>query len=294
MPNISVHLYHPSLLDLQQTTNYSFPTTVSIHSLTPIPLTMYAKIALFLASAAIAQAQTADQLAELNVIMADVKDHLSDYMGLATSGTISISDLPAGVMPLAMAVQSATDDSYTTLYSNVDFAAVDTFLTKLPWYSSRLQPALESAKGADAATSAAESSAASSAAVESSAASSAAASSSKITSAPSAEATGATTATAYSFHNTTVTVCEATSCHVTYVTETVCNHPEICSHTVTETVCTHPEVCGYKNGTTAAGNNGNNGAGKTTAGVSQQTANGAAKAFMGLGAGAVAAAALLL
>ena len=263
---------------------------------------MYAKIALFLASAAMATAQTADQLAELNVIMADVKDHLSDYMALATSGTISIADLPAGVMPLAMAVQSATDDSYTTLYSNVDFAAVDTFLTKLPWYSSRLEPALESAKAAAGATSAAESSAAATSAAESSPAAetSAAAETSKITSAPASDATGATTATAYSFHNTTVTVCEATSCHVTYVTETVCNHPEICSHTVTETVCTHPEVCGYKNGTatgykngTSSGSNGN-GAGKTTAGVHQQTANGAVKAVAGLGAGALAAAALLL
>ncbi|SMN19987.1 similar to Saccharomyces cerevisiae YER011W TIR1 Cell wall mannoprotein of the Srp1p/Tip1p family of serine-alanine-rich proteins [Maudiozyma saulgeensis] len=255
---------------------------------------MYAKTLLFLAAAALANAQTAAQIAELNVIIADVKDNMADYTSLATSGSLSLSDLPTGIMPLAMAVQTATDDSYTTLYSNVDFDAVATFLTKLPWYSSRLEAAIESATaavGGDETTSTA-----------------VAAATSSITSVvdSSAAVTGtAATETAYSFRNTTVTVCEATSCHVTYVTETVCNHPEICqakttipATTVTETICTHPEVCGYKNGTqtsaTGYKNGTSNGAGKTTAGLQQQTANGAVKAVAGLGAGALAAAALLL
>ncbi|CAB4254069.1 similar to Saccharomyces cerevisiae YER011W TIR1 Cell wall mannoprotein of the Srp1p/Tip1p family of serine-alanine-rich proteins [Maudiozyma barnettii] len=268
---------------------------------------MYAKTLLFLAAAALAQAQTASQIAELNVIIADVKNNMGDYTSLATSGSLSLSDLPAGIMPLAMAVQTATDDSYTTLYSNVDFDAVSTFLTKLPWYSSRLEGAIESATAGAAGddsktTSTALDQATSSVAAASSAASSVSAS--LITAAVSSDVSGAAaTETAYSFRNTTVTVCEATSCHVTYVTETVCNHPEICqakttvpATTVTETICTHPEICGYKNGTqTSAAKNGtNNGAGKTTAGLQQQTANGAVKAVAGLGAGALAAAALLL
>lgn len=271
---------------------------------------MYAKTLLFVAAAALAKAQSAAEIAEINVIINDVKANMGDYTSLATSGTISLSDLPAGIMPLAMAVQTATDDSYTTLYSNVDMAAVSTFLTKLPWYSSRLEGAIESATaaaGGDATTSTAAAAASTS---EAAAAASSNPATSLITSAVTS-ATGAAsgadaTETAYSFRNTTVTVCEATSCHVTYVTETVCNHPEICqakttipAATVTETICTHPEICGYKNGTKTASagshNNGtNNGAGKTTAGVHQQTANGAVKAVAGLGAGALAAAALLL
>ena len=260
---------------------------------------MYAKTLLFVAAAALAKAQSAAEIAEINVIINDVKANMAEYTTLATSGKLSLSDLPAGIMPLAMAVQSATDDSYTTLYSNVDMAAVSTFLTKLPWYSSRLEGAIESATAAagGAATSAATSAAASSNPATSLI-------TSAVTSATDIASGADATETAYSFRNTTVTVCEATSCHVTYVTETVCNHPEICqakttipAATVTETICTHPEICGYKNGTqtTAAHNNGtNNGAGKTTAGVHQQTANGAVKAVAGLGAGALAAAALLL
>mgnify|MGYP003365840159 FL=1 len=265
---------------------------------------MYAKTLLFVAAAALAKAQTAAEIAEINVIINDVKANMAQYTSLATSGQLSLSDLPAGIMPLAMAVQTATDDSYTTLYSNVDMAAVSTFLTKLPWYSSRLEAAIESATaavGGDATTS-------STPAAATSDATSAATSliTSAVTSATDIASGADATETAYSFRNTTVTVCEATSCHVTYVTETVCNHPEICqakttipAATVTETICTHPEICGYKNGTqtTAAGsyNNGtSNGAGKTTAGVNQQTANGAVKAVAGLGAGALAAAALLL
>lgn len=107
---------------------------------------MYSKIVFAVAATAVlVNAQTASQLAELNAIVDDVKSHLSDYMGLISSGAISISDLPAGVMPVVLAVQTATDDSYTSLYKDVDVAALGPFLSKLPWYSSRLQPELDAA-----------------------------------------------------------------------------------------------------------------------------------------------------
>ena len=108
---------------------------------------MYSKVALFLAAAALANAQTASQLAELNVILDDVKDHLSDYMNLVTAGTISLSSLPAGVLSIGMALASATDDSYTTLYKEVDFDGIAPFLTALPWYSSRLEAQLATITG---------------------------------------------------------------------------------------------------------------------------------------------------
>ena len=108
---------------------------------------MYSKTALLLTvtAAALINAQTADQLAELNVIVDDVKSHMSDYLGLISSGAVSVSDLPAGVMELALAVQTATDDSYTSLYKDVDVNKLGPFLTALPWYSSRLEPELGSA-----------------------------------------------------------------------------------------------------------------------------------------------------
>ncbi|SMN21370.1 similar to Saccharomyces cerevisiae YER011W TIR1 Cell wall mannoprotein of the Srp1p/Tip1p family of serine-alanine-rich proteins [Maudiozyma saulgeensis] len=135
---------------------------------------MYSKTALILstiATAALVNAQTADQLAELNVIVDDVKNHMSDYLGLVSSGAVSISDLPAGVMNLALAVQTATDDSYTSLYKDVDVEKLGPFLTALPWYSSRLAAELETATEGDAAaTSSAAAATSSAAAVTSSSA----------------------------------------------------------------------------------------------------------------------------
>ena len=192
----------------------------------------YTKIALFAAIAALASAQTQDQINELNVILNDVKSHLQEYISLASdsSSGFSLSSMPAGVLDIGMALASATDDSYTTLYSEVDFAGVSKMLTMVPWYSSRLEPALKSLNG-DASSSAAPSS--------SEAKSSSAAPSSteaKITSAA-PSSTGAKTSA------------------ISQITD---------------------------------------GQIQATKAVSEQTENGAAKAFVGMGAGVVAAAAMLL
>jgi len=178
---------------------------------------MYAKTALFLAAAALAQAQTSAQIAELTVILNDVKDNLNSYMGLVTAGTISLADLPAGVLDIGMALASATDDSYTTLYSEVDFDAITPFLTALPWYSSRLEAELATITGA--------------------------ASSSKASSTSAKASTTAATTT------------KGSAAAISQITD---------------------------------------GQIQATASVTAQTANGAAKAVAGLGAGALAAAALLL
>ncbi|KAL3231344.1 hypothetical protein RNJ44_00379 [Nakaseomyces bracarensis] len=101
----------------------------------------YTKTAILIAAAAaLASAQTPQQLDELNVILDDVKSNLSQYMSLISdpSSGITMANLPAGVLNLGMALASATDDSYTTLYKDVDFDGIVPFLTKLPWYSERL------------------------------------------------------------------------------------------------------------------------------------------------------------
>jgi len=157
---------------------------------------MYSKTALLLTvtAAALTNAQTADQLAELNVIVDDVKSHMSDYLGLISSGAVSVSDLPAGVMELALAVQTATDDSYTSLYKDVDVNKLGPFLTALPWYSSRLEPELGSANevNTSAATSAATSAEVTSSTAISSEVTSAEVTSAEVTSAEVSSSTAAT------------------------------------------------------------------------------------------------------
>ncbi|CAI4916929.1 BAD_HP_G0000260.mRNA.1.CDS.1 [Saccharomyces cerevisiae] len=91
----------------------------------------YIKIALLAAIAALASAQTQEEIDELNVILNDVKSNLQEYISLAedSSSGFSLSSLPSGVLDIGLALASATDDSYTTLYSEVDFAAVSKMLT---------------------------------------------------------------------------------------------------------------------------------------------------------------------
>ncbi|CCD27150.1 SRP1/TIP1 family protein NDAI_0J02580 [Naumovozyma dairenensis CBS 421] len=90
---------------------------------------------------------SATEIAELNVLMNDVSSHLTDYMVLALTpgSSFSLTDMPAGILDIGLALATATDKSYTTLYSEVDFAGVQSMITKLPWYSTRLEPEIISA-----------------------------------------------------------------------------------------------------------------------------------------------------
>ena len=228
----------------------------------------YTKIALFAAIAALASAQTQDQINELNVILNDVKSHLQEYISLASdsSSGFSLSSMPAGVLDIGMALASATDDSYTTLYSEVDFAGVSKMLTMVPWYSSRLEPALKSLDG-DATSTAAPSS---SAAPTSSAAPSSSAAPTSSAAPSSSEAKSSSAAPSSS---------EAKSSSAAP------------SSTEAKTTSAAPSSTGAK---TSAISQITDGQIQATKAVSEQTENGAAKAFVGMGAGVVAAAAMLL
>ncbi|GMC32463.1 unnamed protein product [Saccharomyces cerevisiae] len=106
----------------------------------------YSKITLLAALAAIAYAQTQAQINELNVVLDDVKTNIADYITLSytPNSGFSLDQMPAGIMDIAaQLVANPSDDSYTTLYSEVDFSAVEHMLTMVPWYSSRLLPELE-------------------------------------------------------------------------------------------------------------------------------------------------------
>lgn len=109
---------------------------------------MNAKSAILMAAvAASANAYTisADQSKQLDIIFKDVMDNLMDYMNLVSdpSSGITADNLPAGLMDLGAAM--AVDPSYVPDYSSVDIDAVSTFITKLTWFDSKLEPELEAA-----------------------------------------------------------------------------------------------------------------------------------------------------
>ncbi|CCF59312.1 hypothetical protein KAFR_0G02805 [Kazachstania africana CBS 2517] len=206
---------------------------------------MNSKIAALLAITSVATAQTLYEIAELEALLDDLDNNLSSYIALYTSGEISFSDLPSGVLELAMAMMSATDSSYTTLFADVDYAGVESMITILSWYSSRLLPEIESIYSSELAASAAE---ASSTATSPAETSSAAASSAAETSSVAASSAAETSSVAASSAAETSSVAASSAAAST----------------------------------------------TSTAAIQVATANGAAKAAFGMGAGALAAAALLM
>ena len=102
---------------------------------------------LLAAVAATANAYTisADQSKQLDIIMKDVMSNLSSYMALISdpSSGITADNLPAGLMDVGAGM--ATDPNYKPDYSEVDIDAVSTFITKLSWFSTKLEPELEAA-----------------------------------------------------------------------------------------------------------------------------------------------------
>ncbi|CCC71737.1 hypothetical protein NCAS_0I00690 [Naumovozyma castellii] len=181
--------------------------------------------------------------------------NLGDYMSLATTpGTgFTLDDMPAGVLSIGMALAGATDHSYTSMYSEVDMAGVSSMLTQLPWYSSRLKAQIDSIVGAPA-TSAAASSAAP--ATSAAATSSVEAASSSFVEASSSASSSAAASSSSSAKATTVSTKAAASSSAVAAISQIDD-------------------------------------GQIQATVSQQTENGAAKAVVGMGAFAAAAALLL-
>ena len=152
---------------------------------------------LALAATAAMAADVSDfQVAQFQGMLVDVNAHLQEYMSLAMNN--ADFTIPSGVLDVYehMTTYASGDDSYTSLFTEINFAQVTTVIEKLPWYSTRMLPIIESymsahsfstdaasgASSAAASSSAAESSSASSSAASSSAASSSSSSSSSSTS----------------------------------------------------------------------------------------------------------------
>ncbi|CCD26304.1 SRP1/TIP1 family protein NDAI_0H01300 [Naumovozyma dairenensis CBS 421] len=101
------------------------------------------KTTVLLASlAAIASAQSGYEVAEFNAILVDVQAHLQEYMSLAMNN--ADFTIPSGVLEVYEQLTTYTDETYTTLFSAINFAQVTTVMEQVPWYSSRLIPIISS------------------------------------------------------------------------------------------------------------------------------------------------------
>lgn len=105
-----------------------------------------------LSTLALASLATAQEAAIVTGLLGDISGHLNQYLSYIQAGS---QTLPSGVLELYQEVQTYTDDSYTTLLSQLDFSAVSTFATALPWYSSRLETIFEAAATGDSGSSSA-------------------------------------------------------------------------------------------------------------------------------------------
>lgn len=85
----------------------------------------------------------AQEAAALTGLYGDISGHISEYLSYVQDG----NSLPNGLLNLYQEVQTYTDDSYTTLLSSVDFGQISSFVTGLPWYSSRLETIFAEATG---------------------------------------------------------------------------------------------------------------------------------------------------
>lgn len=90
------------------------------------------------------------QVVEFQAILSDVNSHLTDYISLAVNNPSFT--LPDGVLDVYTQMTTYTDDSFTTLFTELDFNSINAVMTALPWYSNRLEPCIQSAFKANSIT----------------------------------------------------------------------------------------------------------------------------------------------
>ncbi|QLQ81626.1 hypothetical protein HG537_0F03870 [Torulaspora globosa] len=217
-------------------------------------------ILLIAASISAVRAIDPTQSAELNAILSDARGNLPQYMSVASEVSI-----PPEILQLGMAIATAADDSYTTLYSQIDFNQVSTLMTALPWYSSRLEPAISSALATLTPTVTGSASSQSTSQTNSS----------SVTSLASSSASGASSSSASSASSSAASSAASSSKMSSASSST---EP---SSTVTSTKSSNASS------TTSSGS-------QTSSRQASQTSNAAPKAAIGKGAGILAAAAMLL
>lgn len=100
-------------------------------------------------AATLVNAQNAVEVAEIQVLVNDINSNLGQYLSLETNPDSGFQ-IPDNLLSLYRNVATYTDDSFSTLLSGVNFDEITSTIVGLPWYSSRLLPALESASSAAA------------------------------------------------------------------------------------------------------------------------------------------------
>lgn len=203
------------------------------------------------------------QMLELSVYVRDIADHMQQYLSFRQK--YPDQPYPAILNTVVLEAAGSSGDSWTSLLTGIDPSTVQMMLTGVPWYSSRIYPALTSrfaeagvvVEGIDASSAAASTSTTSSAAATSSSSSKAASSSSAAAASSSSKAASSSAAVTSS----------AASSSAAKATSSASMAQAISQISDGQIQATHT--------------------------VEQQT-NGGAKVVAGLGAGALAAAALLI
>ena len=85
---------------------------------------------------------TPEQTAELIVLLNDVNNNFSKYTTwFLTSGR----SIPSHIVDVYMVVRTATDLSYTTMFTMLDVEALEEMATAVPWYTSYLSSEIAAA-----------------------------------------------------------------------------------------------------------------------------------------------------
>lgn len=99
-------------------------------------------LALMAGAVTLTSALDAYEVAEFDALLIDVNAHLTEYISLAENNPSFT--IPEGVLECYTQITTYTDDSYTTLFTMINFAQVTTAMELLPWYSSRIIPLMSS------------------------------------------------------------------------------------------------------------------------------------------------------
>ena len=108
-------------------------------------MSAYKKLAILLAAAAVNvsayQINKAD-VVEFEAILDDVQHNLNDYIKYAEDTPDFV--LPSGVLNVYTHMTTYTDDSYTSLFTEMDFTSINMMMSSLPWYTTRMIPIIAS------------------------------------------------------------------------------------------------------------------------------------------------------
>lgn len=82
-------------------------------------------------------------MVSMEVYMNDIGSHMKEYMSMEKANPKQ--SIPPGVLSAYAAKMTAKGDSYTSFFSDIPDSYIQYMITGVPWYSSRLVPALSSA-----------------------------------------------------------------------------------------------------------------------------------------------------